>query len=92
MELELILLVECVQLAVGPDHQQTAGHIMVTRTPGDLLKEPHPGVAILLPDVGTHQVILASPDTVQPGDKQPSELTRESLSDPSYLGVDLSLV
>ena len=70
MELELVLFIECVQLAMGPDHQQTASHVMVTRAPGDLLEEPHPGVTILLPGVGTHQVILTSPDTVQPGNKQ----------------------
>ena len=70
MVLELVLEVKVVQLAVGPDHQQTAGHVVITWASGDFLQEPHPRVAVLLPGVGARQVILATPDLVQPGNRQ----------------------
>ena len=94
VKLELVLEVECVQLTMSPHHQQAAGHIVITWAPGNLLQEPHPCVAVLLPGVGAHQVILASPDLVQPDNKShsKSDHSRQSDAHSSYLGVDLSLV
>ena len=70
MVLELVLEVKVVQLAVGPDHQQAAGNVVITRASRDFLQEPHPRVAVPLPGVGAHQVVLATPHLVKSGNRK----------------------